>query len=84
MKIDEAVREMSPPRYTTVQAAELIGKSPDTLRRWRDGPEPVYAPGHFAQFGKVKVPLYTREDIQAMKRIAKTMRPGRKKINIDN
>lgn len=84
MKIDEAVREMSPPRYTTSQAADLVGKSEDTLRRWRSGRDPVYSPAHFAQFGQVKVPLYTREDIEEMRRIAKERRPGRRKKTLDN
>jgi DNA-binding transcriptional MerR regulator len=77
MRISEIVREMSPPRYTTSQAAELVGKHEDTIKRWRD--HGVYVPSDKRVFGTTEVPLYTSEDIRAMKEIAKTIRPGRKK-----
>ena len=76
MKISEIVREMSPPRYTTSQAAQMIGKHEDTVKRWRDSG--VYQPSETREFGKVSVPLYTSEDIRALKEIAKTMKPGKK------
>lgn len=76
MTISEIVREMSPPRYTTSQAAEMVGKHPDTVKRWRD--TGVFRPSDGRQFGSLKVPLYTSEDIKAMKLIAKEMKPGRK------
>lgn len=75
MKINEAVRQMHPPRYTTSQAAELVGRSEDTLARWR---RKGYAkPSDSRTFGSVEVPLYTDEDIAEMRRLAKTIRPGR-------
>lgn len=77
MKIDEIVREMSPARYTTSQAAQLIGKHEDTVKRWRD--RGVFVPSDRRRFGTTEVPLYTSEDIRAMKKIAKTIKPGRKK-----
>lgn len=77
MKINEQVREMHPPRYTVSQAAALVGKDVDTLKRWkRNG---VFKPSDSRPFGKLDVDLYTSEDIKAMKKIARTMRPGRKK-----
>ena len=82
MKISEKVRQMSPPRYTTAQAAALVGRSDDTLRRWRGGPNPTFNPSEEAEFGSLVVPLYSGEDIKEMKRISKTMKPGRKKKTV--
>lgn len=77
VKINEQVREMFPPRYTVSQAAALVGKDADTLKRWkRTG---VYMPSESRSFGKLDVDLYTSEDIKALKKIAREMRPGRKK-----
>lgn len=76
MKISEIVREMNPPRYTTSQAATMVGKHVDTVKRWRDSG--VHVPSDEATFGTTKVWLYTREDIEQLKKIAKTMKPGRK------
>lgn len=68
---------MHPPRYTRAQAAELVGKDLDTLKRWkRTG---VYAPKEQAEFGSLRVDLYTDDDIAAMREIARTIRPGRHK-----
>jgi len=76
MKIDELVRQMHPPRYTIAQAARLVGRDADTLRRWRR--LRIYAPSESRQFGHLEVVLYTDDDIRAMRRIAKQIRPGRK------
>lgn len=78
MKISEIVQGFDPPRYTTSQAAALVGRSEDTLRRWREGPDPVFVPSDEERFGNLVVPLYTPEDIAEMRKIAKTMKPGRK------
>lgn len=80
MKINEAVRNMSPPRYTRKQAAELVGRSADTLVRWRD--TGVYRPSDSTWFGHIEVDLYTPKDIAALKKIAKTMKTGRKPSSI--
>lgn len=76
MKISEIVREMNPPRYTTSQAAEEVGRHPDTLKRWRDSG--VGVPSEQATFGTTVVWLYTREDIEKLRKTARTMKPGRK------
>lgn len=77
MKIDEIVRQMHPPRYTRRQAAELVGRDEDTLKRWkRNG---VFSPSEEWTFGRLSVGLYTDEDIAAMRELAKTIKPGRKK-----
>jgi hypothetical protein len=78
MKISEIVRDMHPPRYTTSQAAELVGRSKDTLKRWKKG---VYGPSDQKVFGSLVVDLYTQEDIREMKKIARSMKPGRKPID---
>lgn len=76
MKINETVRQMNPPRYTTKMASELVGRSTDTLVRWRR--TGLYKPSAVESFGSLDVPLYTSEDIKKMKRLKKTIKPGRK------
>lgn len=70
------VRAMSPPRYTTTEAARLVGRSEDTLVRWRK--DEVFVPKEKRAFGSVEVWLYNEDDIAAMKEISKTLKPGRK------
>lgn len=74
--IASQVRAMSPPRYTTSEAARLVGRSEDTLVRWRK--DDVYVPNEKRSFGAVKVWLYTEADIALMKDLCKQIRPGRK------
>ena len=76
MKISEIVREMVPTRYTTSQAAALVGRSVDTLRRWRE--DGVFEPSDHRDFGHTRVWLYTREDIDNMRKIARSMKTGPK------
>lgn len=78
MKISEIVREMNPPRYTTSQAAEQVGRHEDTLKRWRD--DGTFQPSEEATFGSTRVWLYTKEDLEAMRKIARDMKPGRKSV----
>lgn len=68
---------MFPPRYTVSQAAPLVGKDVDTLKRWRK--QGIYTPSDSRKFGALVVGLYTSEDIKAMKVIARELKPGRKK-----
>lgn len=75
--ITMAVLKMKPPRYTITQAARMVDRSPDTLRRWRA--EGNACPSHKVFFGKTEVYLYDKADIQAMKKFAAKQRPGRKK-----
>lgn len=78
MNIDKQVAQMSPKRFTTAQAAALVGKSTDTLKRWRASGAAV--PSDYARFGKTTVPLYTLKDVRVLEKTAKNMRPGRKPI----
>ena len=75
MKIDEIVRTMHPPRYTEGQAAKMVGRSKDTLRRWRR--EQKSKASDKRQFGSVTVPLYTDGDIEGLKVLARQTKPGR-------
>lgn len=74
VKIDEQVRQLHPPRYTRSQAAELVGRNLDTLKRWKR--KGIYVPSESRVFGQLVVDLYTDEDIQEMRKIAKGMKPG--------
>ena len=75
MKINEAVRQMHPPRYTVAQAASLVGRSEDTLVRWRK--KGFAVPSDKMEWGSLTVPLYTDGDIESMRQLAKEIKPGR-------
>lgn len=65
--------------YTRQQVAEKIGRSHDTIRRWHK--TGVFEPHEYLNFGSNKVWLYTEEDIQAMRRIAREQGPGRPPVH---
>jgi hypothetical protein len=58
------------------EAASLIGRSKDTLKRWHA--EEVLIPSGTMDYGQLEVPLYSEDDIKEGRRIARTMKPGRK------
>lgn len=62
--------------YTRTTAAQKIKRSPDTLKRWQQ--QGICVPSTYMNAGKLKVWLYTEEDLLALKRTAKTQKPGRK------
>lgn len=69
--------------YTVSDAAAQVGKSADTLTLWRKGSkkqEPVFIPSGHMMVGELKVYLYSESDIEELKQIAKTRRPGRKPL----
>lgn len=74
--IIEHVQRMSPPRYTVSEAAKMIGRNADTLTRWRK--QGLCVPSDRAAFGQLTVHLYTDDDIEALRVVAKSIRPGRK------
>jgi DNA-binding transcriptional MerR regulator len=62
--------------HVRTDAARLIGRSPDTLKRWHQ--QGIAIPSECMQAGKLRVWLYTAEDIEHLKEIAASQRPGRK------
>lgn len=70
------VRAIKPNCYTTAEAAALVGKSHDTLRRWRRDGRCV--PSDSLRLGETTMWLYTQDDIKVLKQLARTVRPGRK------
>lgn len=62
--------------YTRAQAARLVGRSKDTIRRWHE--TGIFVPSHSHEYGKQRVWLYTDEDLAVMRRLAQEIRPGRK------
>lgn len=74
--IQTMVRRMTPARYTVKEAAALVGRSPDTLVRWRRSGR--FVPSDRQQIGRLLIWLYTDEDIEEMKQLAKELRPGRR------
>ena len=61
---------------TTAQAAELVGVSPDTVRRWRT--EGKVLASRSAMFGTTLVPLFTNEDLRRLRTYARKSYPGRR------
>lgn len=64
--------------YTTAEAAKMVGRSQDTVKRWRQGDTPLFMPSRQVQMGRLTVYLYSADDITQMRLLAKTLRPGRK------
>lgn len=72
-----AIRETCPKNWLTVsEAAAKVGRSTDTLTKWRQ--RGLFEPTQSIQFGKLTVYLYTPDDIASLRKFAKTMRPGPK------
>jgi hypothetical protein len=69
-------RQTPPHRHTRVAAAYLAGRSVDTLIRWQK--KGLVVPSDYMQAGKLKVWLYTDDDILELRKAALTQRPGRK------
>lgn len=63
-------------KYTRRMAAEEIGRSSDTLRRWQR--EGLCEPSSSMQAGQLTVWLYTKRDLKRLEKIAASQRPGRK------
>lgn len=74
--ITREVRTMKPKRYTVRDAAALVNRSTDTLRRWRQSG--LFVPSDKRQFGSTVVHLYTADDLKALRKIAKEQRSGPK------
>jgi hypothetical protein len=75
--IDQMAADIGIKLYTVSVAAEMVGKSADTLTRWRKLGY-VNAPSQQIDFEKQTVYLYTDEDIRELKEFAKSMYQGRR------
>lgn len=60
---------------TQSEVARAVGRHPDTIKVWRK--RGVYVPSGYLDAGKTKVWLYSPEDVDAMKAIAKIRKAGR-------
>lgn len=67
--IGRMIRNMKEPRYKESEAASLVGVSVDTLRRWRRSGK--FTPSDQMSHGALTVALYTPEDIDGLKMLAK-------------
>lgn len=57
--------------HTTAEAAKAVGRSADTLRRWRDAD--IFVPSGIMHYKALGVHLYSDEDIEKMKEIVRQM-----------
>jgi DNA-binding transcriptional MerR regulator len=64
--------------HTRVAAAYLVGRSVDTLKRWHK--QGLCVPSQSMQAGKLRVWLYTDDDMMKLREVARKQKPGRKKI----
>lgn len=64
------------PFYLTHQVALILGKSSDTIRRWRNTKGGI-RPSKYAKFGELKVWLYTEQDLALLKMFVANVKPGR-------
>ena len=62
--------------YTTSQVAAMVGRSGETIKRWRR--RGVYRPAEFEMNGTVKVWKYTEEDVANIRTLVKASKPGPK------
>lgn len=74
--LDLVSRAEGGPYYTTKQVADLVGRSPDTIRRWAR----IQRPSHKMELGDHSfVWLYTEQDVSRLQKFASEQKPGRKK-----
>jgi hypothetical protein len=62
------VRSLPGEYFLLREAAQHLGVSQFTLRKFIADDVPECTPSKFAMFGKVKIYLYTREDIESIKK----------------
>lgn len=66
------------PKYlTTAEVADLIGRTPFTVQRWRL--EGILQPSHQHQMGKTTVWLYDDKTVREAIELSRTLKPGRKR-----
>jgi hypothetical protein len=77
--IDMVSRVAGGPFYTIKQVSTMIGKDPDSIRRWQKANEDL-RPTHQMPLGEDKgqyVWLYTEADVKRLREFSATLRPGR-------
>ena len=65
--VTEYVRSLDGDYKTTQEVADELGVSAQLIRKWSRNPRPTQAPSFIAPFGKIKINLYTPEDIQSLR-----------------
>lgn len=65
-----------PGYYTAAEVARIIGRSPDTMKRWRK--EGSVVPSESTQVGTLTVHLYTDDDVQLARAFAAGQKTGPK------
>lgn len=61
--------------YTLSQASDLVGRSRETIKRWHSSG--TYRATNQMRVGKLRVWVYSDEDIQNMREVAESMQFGR-------
>lgn len=62
--------------YTVSEAAELVGKSADTLRRWRQ--TGFMVPSKKVTMGEQTIYVYTEADIERLRVLAQVTKRGKR------
>jgi hypothetical protein len=70
------VKEKFPDDLTTRELARHLGRTQDTVQRWRIAG--VLEPSHYVESGKVRIWLYDKASVRKAERLVKTLKPGRK------
>lgn len=63
------VRRTHPDLYSTQDVADWVGRSKDTIERWRR--EGILVPSRYMKVGRMKVWLYTEEDVHQARALAR-------------
>lgn len=75
--LGDSIGQYTPDNWLTVsKTAKVIGCSIDTLKRWHK--TGVYIPSGEMKMGKIRVWLYSPEDIENLKVVWRNTKPGRK------
>lgn len=71
-----SLKDSIPPGWhMTSEAAAAVGRTADTLRRWKD--DGTYEPSGYTTRGELTISLYSDDDINIMRGIAATKKAGR-------
>lgn len=75
------VRRDHPEFFTTQEVAAIVRRSKETIERWRW--EGILVPTHSTQIGKISVWLYTEEEVDKARQLARTPTGKRKPREAD-